>query len=55
MSNELCIIAMTLVIFISLIMNSDETNLCKILQCALCLCIKSQNILTVKWKNVRIN
>ena len=37
---------MTLIIFVSLIMNNDGTNLCKVFHCALCLCIKSHNVMT---------
>jgi len=37
---------MTLIIFVSLIMNNDGTNLCKVFYCALCLCIKSHNVMT---------
>ena len=37
---------MTLIISVSLIMNNDGTNLCKVFYCALCLCIKSHNVMT---------
>ena len=30
MSTEWCVIAMTLIIYVSLSMNNDETNLCKV-------------------------
>jgi len=48
---------MTLIMSVSLIMNNDGTNLCKVFYYALCLCIKSHNVMTswVKWENVRIN
>jgi len=37
---------MTLIISVSLIMNNDGTNLCKVFYCVLCLCIKSHNVMT---------
>jgi len=37
---------MTLIIFVSLIMNNDGTNLCKVFYCPICLSVKSHNVMT---------
>jgi len=45
---------MTLIISISLIMNNDGTNLCKVFYCTLCLCIISHIVMTLYESNGRM-
>jgi len=42
---------MTLVIYAFLIMNNDGSNLCKVFQCTLWLCIKSRIVMTLYESN----